>query len=32
MEKVPRNGVGCGSNVGEEKSDPDLMTDCAPSV
>ena len=32
MEKVPRNGVGCGSDVGEEKRDLDLLIDCAPSV
>ena len=32
MEKVPGNGVGCGSDVGEENRDPDPMTGCAPSV
>ena len=32
MEKVPRNGVGCGSEVGEEKRDLNLMTGSTPSV
>ena len=31
-EKVPRKGVGCGSEVGEEKRDPVSMTSFAPSV
>lgn len=32
MEKVPRKGVACGSEVVEEKSDPKLMPGCAPKV
>ena len=32
MEKVPENGVGCVSEVGEEKRDPTSMTNCAPIV
>lgn len=30
MEKVPGNGVGCGSEVCEEKRDSVTMTSCAP--
>ena len=32
IEKVPGKGVGCRSDVGEEKRDPELMPGCAPSV
>ena len=32
MEKFPRNGVGCGSEVGEEKRDQTSMTGCAPNI
>ena len=32
MDKVPRKGVACGSEVVEEKSDLELMPDCAPKV
>ena len=32
MEKVPRKGVACGSEVVEEKSDPKSMPGCAPKV
>ena len=32
MEKVPGNGVGCGSEVGEEKRDPVPMTGFTPIV
>ena len=30
MEKVPRNGVDCGSDDGEENRDPVPMIGCAP--
>ena len=32
MEKVPRNGVGCGSEDCKENRDHVPMTDCAPIV
>ena len=32
MEKVPRNGVACGSEVVEEKGDLEPMLGCAPKV
>ena len=32
IEKVPRNGVDCGSEDYEENRDPIPMTDCAPIV
>ena len=32
MEKVPGKGVVCESDVDEEKSDPEPMPGCAPSV
>ena len=32
MEKVPRKGVAYGSDLDEEKSDLELMLDCAPKV
>lgn len=32
MEKVPGKGVAYGSNVDEEKSDPEPMSGCAPYV
>ena len=32
MEKVPRKGVACRSDVDEEKSDLESMPDCAPKV
>ena len=30
MDMVPRKGVAGGSEVVEEKGDPELMLDCAP--
>ena len=30
MEKVVGKGVGCGSEVCEEKTDPEPMISCAP--
>ena len=32
MDKVPRKGVAYGSDVDEEKSDPEPMPNCAPKV
>ena len=32
MDKVPGKGLVCGSDVDEEKSDPNSMLDCAPTV
>ena len=32
MDKVPGKGVACGSDVDEEKRDPELMPDCTPNV
>ena len=32
MDKVPRKGVACRSDVDEEKNDPDPMPGCALSV
>ena len=32
MDKVLGNGVVCGSDVDEEKSDPEPMPGCAPKV
>ena len=32
MDTVPRKGVACGSEVVEEKSDLELMLDCAPEI
>ena len=32
MDKVPGKGVACESEVDEEKSDPELMSGCAPKV
>ena len=32
MDKVPRKGVACRSDVDEEKSDPEPMPGCAPKV
>jgi hypothetical protein len=32
MDKVPGKGVACGSDVDEEKSDLELMPNCAPKV
>ena len=32
MDKVPRKGVACGTDVDEEKRDLEPMPGCAPSV
>ena len=32
MDKVPRKGATCGSEVFEEKNDPEPMLSCAPDV
>ena len=32
MHRVPRKGVACGSEVVEEKSDPEPMPGCAPEI
>ena len=32
MDKVPRKGVACGSEVFEEKNDPEPIPGCAPDV
>ena len=32
MDKVPGNGVACGSDVDEKKSDLEPMPSCAPKV
>ena len=32
MDKFPRKGAACGSQVVEEKNDPEPILDCAPEI